>query len=67
MIWPVRGRDRSPHTQDLTICKAVRDEIDRPPSKKAQVIDIAKRLDAAWTVSRIARARESGGHCGGLQ
>jgi hypothetical protein len=31
------------------IAKYVRDEIDKPVSKKAQVIDVAKRLDEAWT------------------
>jgi hypothetical protein len=31
------------------IAKYVGDEIDSPASKKAQVIDVAKRLDSAWT------------------
>jgi hypothetical protein len=31
------------------VAKYVRDEIDKPVSKKAQVIDVAKRLDEAWT------------------
>jgi hypothetical protein len=31
------------------VAKYVSDEIDSPASKKAQVIDVAKRLDAAWT------------------
>jgi hypothetical protein len=31
------------------VAKYVRDEIDKPASKKAQVIDVAKRLDQAWT------------------
>jgi len=30
------------------IAKYVRDEIDKPASKKAQLIDVAKRLDEAW-------------------
>ena len=31
------------------IAKYVREEIDKPASKKAQVIDVAQRLDEAWT------------------
>jgi hypothetical protein len=31
------------------IARYVHDEIDKPASKKAQVIDVAKRLDEAWT------------------
>ncbi len=31
------------------IAKYVADEIDSPPSQKAQNIDVAERLDAAWT------------------
>jgi hypothetical protein len=31
------------------IARYVRDEIDKPASKRAQVIDVAKRLDEAWT------------------
>ena len=30
------------------IAKYVRDEIDKPASKKAQLIDVGKRLDEAW-------------------
>jgi hypothetical protein len=30
------------------VAKYVRDEIDKPASKRAQVIDVAKRLDDAW-------------------
>jgi hypothetical protein len=31
------------------VAKYVREEIDKPASKRAQVIDVAKRLDDAWT------------------
>ncbi len=31
------------------IAKYVRDEIDKPASKKAQIIDVAERLDDSWT------------------
>jgi hypothetical protein len=31
------------------VAKYVREEIDKPASKKAQVIDVAKRLDDAWS------------------
>lgn len=31
------------------IAKYVRDEIDKPASKKAQIIDVAKQVDESWT------------------